>query len=163
MNAPKWQNVTEIIKKELELQAIPNLNVTLDDADLEILADPLFNRVFTNLIDNTARHGVHATEIHISHQKSAGCLTILYEDNGVGIPVEHKEQIFDQGFGTNTGLGLYLSKEILSGTGIAITETGIPGKGARFEMYVPEHAWRITGQPVEPIVQSGRGSSHPQS
>ena len=163
MNTPKWQNVTEIISKELEIQAISDLKVSLNIADLEILADPLFNRVFTNLIDNTARHGIHATEIHLSYRKSAGCLTLIYEDNGVGIPEVNKEQVFEQGFGTNTGLGLYLCKEILSGTGITISETGTPGKGARFEMFVPEHAWQINGQPVETTIQSGRGSSHPQS
>ncbi len=163
MNAPKWQNVTEIITKELELQAVPNLTVTLNSADLEILADPLLNRVFTNLIDNTARHGVHATEIQVTYRKSAGSVTILFEDNGVGIPEESKEQIFEQGFGRNTGLGLYLSKEILSGTGITITETGTPGKGVRFEISVPEHAWQIPGQPVDMPLPSARESSRTQS
>ena len=36
----------------------------------------------------------------------------------------------------NTGLGLFLAREILDITGITIRETGEPGKGARFEMTV---------------------------
>jgi hypothetical protein len=35
-----------------------------------------------------------------------------------------------------------LNKEILAITGITIAETGEPGKGARFEMTVPEGEWR---------------------
>jgi signal transduction histidine kinase len=53
-----------------------------------------------------------------------------------------KERIFERGVGENTGLGLFLIREILAITGITIIETGIPGKGARFEMTVPAGAWR---------------------
>ena len=57
--------------------------------------------------------------------------------------LEEKAKVFDREFGKNTGLGLFLSREILDITGITITETGEPGKGARFEMVVPDGAWRI--------------------
>jgi len=38
---------------------------------------------------------------------------------------------------------LAISREILGISGITITETGEPGKGARFEMTVPKGAWRM--------------------
>jgi hypothetical protein len=41
-------------------------------------------------------------------------------------------------------MGLFLAREILAITGIAICETGEPGAGARFEMTVPAGAYRIT-------------------
>ncbi len=44
-------------------------------------------------------------------------LTIVWEDNGVGIPVEEKEKIFERGFGKNTGLGMFLVREVLLLTG----------------------------------------------
>lgn len=44
--------------------------------------------------------------------------------------------------GKNTGLGLFLSREILSITGITLTEAGDPGKGARFEITVPDGIYR---------------------
>ena len=44
-----------------------------------------------------------------------------------------------------TGLGLALSWEIFSITGITIRETGEPGMGARFEMTVPKGAYRFMG------------------
>jgi signal transduction histidine kinase len=64
-------------------------------------------------------------------------MIVIVEDNGIGIPLAEKEKIFTRGYGKNTGLGLFLAKEILAITGIAIRETGIPGEGARFEILVP--------------------------
>ena len=55
----------------------------------------------------------------------------------MGIPVDEKEKIFVRGYGKHTGLGLYLVREILELTGIAVKETGEPGRGARFELLVP--------------------------
>ena len=68
---------------------------------------------------------------------------MVCEDDGDGVAAEEKEKIFERGFGKNTGMGLFLSREILSITGITIKETGEPGMGARFEMTVPNRAWRI--------------------
>jgi signal transduction histidine kinase len=59
------------------------------------------------------------------------------------------ERIFERGYGKNTGLGLFLSREILAITGITITENGVPGKGARFEITVPKGAYRFTGTGVK--------------
>lgn len=50
--------------------------------------------------------------------------------------------IFNLGFGKNTGFGLAISREILDITGITIRETGEPGKGARFEIIVPNGEYR---------------------
>jgi len=52
--------------------------------------------------------------------------------------------IFEQGFGKHTGLGLFLSREILAITGSTIIENGTPGKGARFEITVPKGMYRFT-------------------
>jgi signal transduction histidine kinase len=75
-------------------------------------------------------------------QESGDDHVIVCEDNGIGIPAGEKEKIFERGFGQNTGLGLFLAREILDITGITIKETGEPGKGARFEIMIPEGAWR---------------------
>jgi signal transduction histidine kinase len=69
-------------------------------------------------------------------------MVLIYEDNGIGVPQEEKAIIFDSGHGKNTGLGLHLARQILAITNITIVETGEPGKGARFEIIVPEGSWR---------------------
>jgi signal transduction histidine kinase len=68
---------------------------------------------------------------------------IVYTDDGVGIPLREKEMIFQKGYGKGTGLGLFLSREILSITGISIAETGNPGEGARFEITISRGAYRF--------------------
>ena len=86
--------------------------------------------------------GGTVTTISISTRKDGDRLVILVEDDGAGIADDEKERIFERGYGKNTGLGLFLAREILAITGISISETGVPGKGARFEITVPEGRWR---------------------
>ncbi len=107
-------------------------------AGFEVFADPLIVKVGYNLVDNAMRHGGKITTIRFSVEDRSAGQVIVCEDDGVGVPAEEKEQIFARGYGKHTGLGLFLSREILSITGITITETGGPGKGARFEMTVPK-------------------------
>ena len=84
------------------------------------------------------------TRIRASAHDSGTGRVIILEDDGRGISAEDKERLFTRGFGKQTGLGLFLSREILSITGITIAENGEPGKGARFEITVPEGAYRFT-------------------
>ena len=67
------------------------------------------------------------------------------EDDGVGISAENKKNLLTQGYGKITGFGLFLSREIPAIIGITITENGVPGKGAWFEIAVPNGGWRFTG------------------
>lgn len=53
-----------------------------------------------------------------------------------------KSLIFKQGYGKNTGLGMFLIKEVLEIIGMTIKETGEPGKGARFEIEIPAGKFR---------------------
>lgn len=93
-------------------------------------------------MDNALRYGRTITTIRFSAEPRGDYLTILCEDDGVGIPPKDKERIFERVFGQTSGLGRALSEEILAITGITICETGEPGKGARFEIHVPNGAFR---------------------
>jgi len=88
-------------------------------------------------------HSPGVTEISCSYEKTGGGLMILYEDNGVGIPENEKESVFREGYGKNSGLGLFFVREILAITEITIRETGKAGKGVRFELNVPEGCYAI--------------------
>jgi len=111
----------------------------------EIFADPMIVKAFSNLIDNAVRYGGKIRAIRFSEEGVGNHLKIVCEDDGDGISQDDKEKIFGRGFGRNTGLGLFLVREVLGITGITIQETGEPGKGARFEMTVPEGAFRSSG------------------
>lgn len=143
VRSPTWQRVSDITRSASLQLAADNISFDIPDDLLEIYADLLLARVFYNLFDNARQHGGAVTSISISHHPSGTGLTIVVADNGVGIPTEDKPHIFERGFGKNTGLGLFFSREVLSITGISISETGVPGKSARFEMKVPEGAFRF--------------------
>ncbi|MFH0968640.1 MAG: HAMP domain-containing sensor histidine kinase [Methanobacteriota archaeon] len=105
--------------------------------DIEVYADPIIRKVFTTLIENSIRHGGNLSSIRISTHKQKRALIVMYEDEGVGISEKEKDLIFKHGYGKHTGIGLFLAREILSITGLSIRETGVPGKGERFEIQVP--------------------------
>lgn len=133
-----WQGIYKTI--ETAKSEVSPGNVTIDNQipiDLEIYADPIIRKVFSTILDNAIRHGGDISTIRFSYYELENTTIIAGEDDGVGIPDEEKEIIFDQGYGKNTGIGLFLSREILSITGLFIQETGTFGKGARFEILVP--------------------------
>jgi PAS domain S-box-containing protein len=139
VHAPGWQSIRDIIARQKPDRI--SLSCT---CDAEIFADPMLERVFFNIIDNAVRHGEKVTEIAVSCCTDCDHLTITVADNGVGVPPDLKEKIFEKGFGKHTGFGLFLAREILAITGIAVRETGTPGKGARFEISVPEGMYRLS-------------------
>jgi PAS domain S-box-containing protein len=144
VSAPVWQNVEIMVRNAVASLPSGKVGVIVDRSDLEVYADPLVEKVFYNLIDNTLRYGGgRMTTIRFSSYETDAGLILACEDDGEGIRGEDKTHLFEQGYGKNTGLGLFLSREILSITGIAIAETSEPGNGARFEMLVPKGAYRF--------------------
>ena len=146
VKSPSWQNVAANVQKALAALPMRDIRVISEGNDLDVYADPLFEKVFYNLIDNALRYGGQKmTMIRIASQESENGLLISVEDDGSGVSEADKKRLFERGFGHNTGLGLFLSREILAITGITITGTGEPGKGARFEIHVPKGGYRIAG------------------
>jgi PAS domain S-box-containing protein len=149
--APVWQDIRTlagIAAKDAPLGEIMLKNDLPEGA--EVYADPLIVKVFYNLMDNAVRYGGKITTIRLYVDGRDSNPVIVCEDDGEGIPADEKEMIFERGFGKNTGLGLFLTREILGITGITVHETGKPGTGARFEITVPEEAYRITGVHPDP-------------
>ncbi|MBN1432741.1 MAG: PAS domain S-box protein [Methanomicrobiaceae archaeon] len=144
VETPSWQNLEKIIESSRSKAQLRNIAFFNDCRGLEIYADPMIEKIFFNLLDNTIRHGGDVTEIEVKCRKNSDCLTIIFRDNGKGVSCDLKEKIFDHGYGSNTGLGLFLVREILGITGMGISEVGEPGKGAVFEIQIPaDHAREV--------------------
>ena len=143
VQAPEWKDVATLIVTAAQQLDLAGIQLDTTVSGTEIFADPLVEKVFYNLMENSLRHGVSVTTVGFSAAETGSSLILVYHDNGAGIPEEDKENLFRKGFGKHTGLGLFLSREILSITGITITENGKPGQGARFEMTVPKGTFRI--------------------
>ncbi|MDD1687463.1 PAS domain-containing sensor histidine kinase [Methanoregula sp.] len=144
VNAPKWQEAGLVIREAKTQLNTRSIDVQVAVPGVEIFADPLIVKVFFNLMENSLRHGERVTTMSFSSLESDAGLVITYRDNGVGISTDEKTKLFRKGFGKNTGLGLFLSREILAITGITITENGMPGEGVQFEIIVPEEGYRFT-------------------
>jgi len=67
---------------------------------------------------------------------------LIIEDDGTGVPDNAKEKIFRREYFKNTGLGLFLTREILAITNLTITEQVTFGKGARFVIHAPKGTCR---------------------
>ena len=144
MQKPVWQEFGRLFQRNEVQNHLSGIILTLPEKQVEIYADPMLERVVYNLVENTCRHGQSVTEIVVSYQQQDTNLLIIYSDNGVGVPTGEKELIFKKGHGKNTGLGLFLIREVLAITGISISETGTPGSGARFEILVPAGFYRFS-------------------
>ena len=151
VKSPCWQDVPAVIARVLEQRDCSGIRVECAMPNIECYADPLLERVFDNLIDNAVRYGGSISRISFSVCDTVnGDVALICEDDGVGIPAEEKERIFERGYGKNTGLGLFLVREILAITGLSISENGTFGNGARFEIRLPAGRFRYPGSVQKP-------------
>ena len=143
IKSPSWQNAQKVFLHAADDVHLGTVILTVNLDEMEIYADPLLGKVFFNLLENAIHHGQKVTRIECSRHTSGDRMVLVVEDDGIGIPEEEKKNIFTRRFFKNTGYGLLLSREILSITGITITENGVPGSGARFEISIPSGKYRI--------------------
>ncbi|MDD1664744.1 MAG: PAS domain S-box protein [Methanomicrobiales archaeon] len=143
VHSPRWHDIANTVARAASPLDLDGIALEVDVENLQIYADPLLEKVFYALMENALRHGERIDRIRITCRNEGRDQVIVVEDNGVGIPGEEKEKIFARGTGRNTGYGLFIAREILSITGLSIGETGTFGQGARFEIRVPEGAYRF--------------------
>ena len=143
LKPPKWQNVNHVFLLAISHLDFLKIKHTVRLDGLEIFADPKLEQVFQILADNTLIHGNEATQVTIRYDEQPKSIILVFEDDGVGIPEDLKKKIFLPDFQERKSAGLFLAREILEIAGITIQETGTPCKGARFEMTVPNGAYRF--------------------
>lgn len=147
LKPPLWQNVMHAYLLGVSHTAPLEVTRTLKVDGLEIFADPLLENVFSALSENVAVHSRTATAISLRYDETPEGLTLIFEDNGIGIPASEKEKIFERKAMDKKGLGLFLVREILGITEITIRETGVPGRSARFEIRVTKGSYRFSKSP----------------
>lgn len=117
--------------------------VTLDvEEGLVAALDP---EAIKRAVLNLARNAIQASpkgdgQVRLLAARSAEGVTIAVEDNGPGIPVEKREEVFTPFFTTKqkgTGLGLALVKKSVTEHGGSIAVEEAPMGGARFVIRLP--------------------------
>ena len=95
-------------------------------------------QVLFNLVGNANRHTKSDT-IEICASREGTMVLFNVRDNGIGIPHELMEKIFERGISGDggTGLGLHICKETVEAHGGTITVDNIPGGGANITFTLP--------------------------
>jgi K+-sensing histidine kinase KdpD len=138
---PVWQSVYQSFQHAVTDSSLERAYVMNLTNKLEILADPLLEKAFRNLLDFTVKNDGDAHKIWMTYEVEQDGVRIIYEDNGTGIVPEHKASLFREG--QDRYHGLCIAQHILRTTGVAIVESGDPNKGIRFEMFVPLDRYRL--------------------
>ncbi|RSK25929.1 sensor histidine kinase [Bacillus sp. HMF5848] len=150
MDSPEFQlikeevDVCEYVRQRM-ISAIPSFDEAgftydFDIPDVEIyskLDTRQMNRVFQNLVSNAIQYNHAGTNVSIKVKTQNDVVFITFSDNGVGIPAEHAETIFqpfarvDRARNSETGG---------TGLGLAIVDKIITAHGGRIELITTEHA-----------------------
>lgn len=103
----------------------------------------LMEQVIVNLLDNACHYTPDGTAITIAARVREQDVEITVSDEGIGIPEDLIERIFDKFYclpGTTsggTGLGLSISRGLVESHGGRLTAKNLPGGGARFTIRLP--------------------------
>jgi len=120
------------------------------EAGLQVVVDKqLFGEVLVNLLRNAveACHGKGHLEIVV--QKSASGVTIDVADDGPGVPLARREEIFKPFHSSKdygTGIGLAFSRKVVESHGGTIRVTDRPGGGVCFRIELPVSSFATNGQ-----------------
>ena len=147
----KRQTITEKIE--------PDLWMTGDRSKL--------NQVLYNLIDNAMKYTPDGGRIRVSLDREDDRIVWRVGDNGIGIPPEDREHIFDRFYRVDkarsretggTGLGLSIVRQLVGMHGGVISVDSEPGKGSVFTVSLPREGSADRGGP-SPAREGGRERS----
>lgn len=156
------ENIPESRMQSIELLAIitkcqktikevyPEAIIEMENAskqNMEIVGDPyLLELAFNNLIENAAKYSKESPKIQINFQKNNSFIKITISDNGIGIPKEDLDHIFERFYTVNkahsrklggSGLGLSIVETIIHKHFGKIHVTSVMDQGTTFTIELP--------------------------
>jgi signal transduction histidine kinase len=141
--ASLWEEVIELYAYVAEEKKI---SVTSDfAAPCEAFVDPIrMRQVFANLLDNAIKYTPEGGKVTVLARPDGANLLITVRDNGMGIPLEEQEKIWDRLYRGDKsrsqrglGLGLSLVRAIVRAHQGEVRVVSAPDKGSEFTVTIP--------------------------
>jgi two-component system NtrC family sensor kinase len=129
------ENYARINNIDIQTELTDNLPIIAgDQAQLQ----QVFLNLISNAVDAIGRDGL----IEVRSRRIDSQIWVVVKDNGPGIPEDQQKRVFDPFFSTKvsgkgTGLGLWVSYNIMEKMGGTITFKSQPGKGCSFTVIIP--------------------------
>jgi signal transduction histidine kinase len=123
------------------------LKVSLPEDNVLVEVDPVrLQQIVVNLLNNAGKYTPPGGQIELSCQKEGVMAKIQVRDNGIGIPQESLEEVFEPfrqirpttQIGTGLGIGLWLTKQLVEmHDGLIVAESEGLEQGSCFTISLP--------------------------
>jgi signal transduction histidine kinase len=124
-----------------------SVDLRVDDGLPPVAADPeKANQVLVNLVENAVKYSPNGGRIEVAVSRLDGHVRFAVSDEGLGIPEQDQERIFDKferldpelarGVG-GTGLGLFISRELVAQMNGSLSVESREGQGSTFMVDLP--------------------------
>jgi signal transduction histidine kinase len=120
------------------------------------------DQVLTNLLENAVKYSPDGGPIRVVAERRSGDVEVRVADVGLGIPAEHREQVFERFYQADgdagrrrfggLGLGLYISRAIIDAHGgrIWAAPNHEDGRGSVFGFRIPRVAMPVGTAEIAP-------------
>ncbi len=134
-----------LAERSLEVVLEKYADLPLVQADEDMLSQAIANLV-TNAMNYTKAGGTITIQTEIGQSEGEEWVILSVKDDGIGIPPEEHDRVFDRFFRGNasrlmpvpgTGLGLAISKEIVERHGGRIALESQIDEGSKFTIWLP--------------------------
>jgi len=144
----------EVIKNILPLAQAGNVLIIFDEKNpaWAVGDGDKLKLAIENLLSNAIKYTLGKGVVEINLQKKDGCYIFSIKDNGAGIPESQQKKIFEKFFRsdnalknntTGTGLGLYITKNIVEQSGGKVWFQSAENKGSVFNFSIPAYLYKM--------------------
>jgi len=136
----------QAVEESRKVLASRRVAISVEGSDEPAWFDPhLLGRVLRHLLENAGKHTPAGSRITLNSRRNGDRLEFCVEDNGPGIDALDLPLIFDKFYrgkrgaivGKGSGMGLAITRAILTAHGGEIEVSSVPGKGTSFRFWVP--------------------------
>jgi PAS domain S-box-containing protein len=116
------------------------------DRAVALADEDKLRQVLVNLLDNAIKYSPDGGEVAVELAGGAGRVRLTVRDHGLGVPAGEQERIFEKFYRLDpaltrgvggSGLGLFISRELVTRMGGSLTVRSQPGEGAAFVVDLP--------------------------